>query len=156
MLSVIAAVTATTLGIWAAISTAVSPNTWVNVLRALLEVAPVSGSNTPTPWNVPASVSAGAYPLPLRVMTCSRVGPSKRLRSLSVSSSTSRSWPSMGPKYLKPISSNSKPGTTRLWRPSLMRWASVWALAPLGSLPSSSHTSFSNARYSRLVVSLVR
>ena len=60
-----------------------------------------------TAWNSPGFSSAGFRPLPFLVTTCRKTGAycSPR-RFVSVWVSMPTSWPSMGPIYWKPISSN--------------------------------------------------
>ena len=66
-------------------------------------------SNGPIPWNTLGFSSALLYPLPFLVIACMNTGPSNSFATSSVSQSSFMLWPSTGPKYLNPSSSNMIP-----------------------------------------------
>ena len=64
-----------------------------------------------TPWYFTGLSSATDIPLPFFVNTCNKTGLSRSFIISKVLITSSKSCPSIGPKYLKPISSNNIPGT---------------------------------------------
>ena len=83
--------------------------------------SPVSGSMTPQEciWSS-SSFSAGAYPMPLRVTTCTITGALKPRALRSALSTACSSWPSIGPTYLMPRSVNITCGEIASLMPALM------------------------------------
>ena len=74
---------------------------------------PVSASTIPTAWNFSASSSiAGAYPRPFSVIVCTKIGPPNSFALRRAFSMASMSWPSNGPRYFNPKSSNIPCGAT--------------------------------------------
>ena len=104
----IAAVIATIRSSASAASQSASPKTSVQSIP-FLRAVPLSGSNVDTPWNLSTlSATAGPYPCPLLVTTCTTTGPRMRAASRSAFSTAARSWPSIGPPYLRPSVSKSR------------------------------------------------
>ncbi len=82
--------------------------------------SPVMGSMTPVAciWSA-WWFSAGANPLPLRVTAWTITGPPNALARTSADSSVGRSWPSTGPMYFRPRSSNMACGASASLMPRL-------------------------------------
>ena len=101
-------------------ATSSSPNAWDQVFLDAPGTAP--GRGAPGTWCSRSSSfsSAGAYPKPLRVITCTSTGPPYSLARRRACSTMASSWPSIGPRYFRPRSSNSTWGWRTSLRPFLM------------------------------------
>src|SRR5690606_40255339 len=87
-----------------------------------LRASPVTGSYAARPCHFSRLASANANPLPFSVSTWITRGPLSERTCPSVWQSLSTSWPSIGPKYRKPSSSNSIPSLKRFLNdPSTLR-----------------------------------
>ena len=109
----IAAVIATiSLRSWP-IATNSSENTLVQLVPLFAKGAPVSGSTIPTAWNFSASsATAGWWPRPFSVIAWTRTGAPNSLAFAKAFSRAAISWPSIGPMYFRPRSSNIPCGAT--------------------------------------------
>ena len=116
----IAAVIATTSSRTAPILTSSSANTLVQPTLGGPVGRPVTGSKAAGLCICSASsFSAGGYPRPFWVTTCTITGPPKPRARRSADSTAATLWPSTGPKYLMPRSENSSCGASASFIPAL-------------------------------------
>ncbi|SKV61202.1 Uncharacterised protein [Mycobacteroides abscessus subsp. massiliense] len=134
-----AAVIATMLRCSLATSMSESENTDVQPGADALMERPVFGSMMPVECICSASSSsAGAYPIPLRVITCTMTGPPYPRARRNASSTACSSWPSTGPTYLMPRSVNITCGDTASLTPTLRLCINAYASGPTTGMPRSS------------------
>ena len=126
----IAAVIAQTSGRRVAAVMSASPKTSVYV-RSVDRGRPVSGSKALTPCSLSISSStAGPYPCPFSVTTCTTTGACSFFARESTASRSASSWPSTTPAYFMPRLSKTVEGWSSCLRPSLTRYAAWSAVDP--------------------------
>ena len=115
---------ATTLSFCSPIEMSSSEKIDVHVLPTAAIASPVSGSTGPTAWKRSASsLTAGAKPRPFSVMAWTITGPPNSFAALRIFSIASISWPSTGPKYFNPRSSNIPCGAMMSLIPFFIPWS---------------------------------
>ena len=86
---------------------------------------------------------AGVYPFPFSVMTCTITGPLNLFATWSAFSIKSSSWPSTGPRYFKPKSSNKPCGAKTSLMPFFIPCKASNTGLPMGDF---SNVSFPQSR----------
>ncbi len=150
-----AAVIATRRGYSPASCVIASPNTLVHCGGPAFtgRSSPVTGSYGARAWYFSVSGSGSGKPLPFSVITCTTRGPLSVFTISNACTIWAMLWPSIGPKYRKPSSSNSIPGDQRFLMLSSIVFAKSTSFCPPTMWETDSIRPFTRSRM-RTVIGL--